>query len=144
MKTQEELLEEMENRKEADSINAVLPFVDQAFNKALELANSLEVLEYDIDDYRPPHPVKAALDSIGKARDLLERHIEELDGRETQETEKSESVCTITIPPQREWHCPKCGSVIIANADKNDDMVCSCGEKIDPFYSIPCSNRRCR
>ena len=62
MKTQEELLEEIENRKEADSINAVLPFVEQAFNKALELANFLEVLEYDIDDYRPPHPVKAALD----------------------------------------------------------------------------------
>ena len=134
MKTQAEILEEMERRKEADSINAVLPFVEQAFNKAMELANFLEVLEYDIDDYRPPHPVKAALNRIAEARVLLERHVEELEGPETQETEKSESTCTITIPPQREWHCPKCGSVIIANAECGD-IVC-CGEKIDRFYSV--------
>lgn len=144
MKTQEELLEEMENRKEADSINAVLPFVEQAFNKALELADFLEVLESDIDDYSQPHPVKAALNHIAEARVLLERHVEELEGPETQETKKSESVCTIAVPPQREWHCPKCGSIIIAHTDKNDEMVCSCGEKIDPFYSVPCNNRGCR
>lgn len=142
MKTQEELLEEIENRKEADWINAVRPFVEWAFSKTLELADYLEVLESDIDDYRPPHPVKAALDHIAQARVLLERHVEELERPEIQEIEKSESTGTIRIPSKREWHCPKCGSVIIVHADENDEIVCSCGEKIDPFYSVPCNNRR--
>ena len=142
MKTQAEMLEEMERRKEADWINTVRPFVEQAFSKTLELADFLEVLESDIDDYRPPHPVKAALDHIAQARVLLERHVETLERSETPEIEQSESACTIRIPPKREWHCPKCGSVIIVHADENDEIVCSCGEKIDPFYSVPCNNRR--
>ena len=82
MKTQAEMLDAMERRKEADSINAVRPFVEQAFNKTLKLANFLEVLESDIDDYSQPHPVKAALEHVAKARALLKRHVEELEGDE--------------------------------------------------------------
>ncbi len=142
MKTQAEMLEEMERRKEADWINTVRPFVERAESKTLELADFLKVLESDIDDYRPPHPVKAALDHIAQARVLLERHVEELERPETPETEQSESAGTIRIQPKREWHCPKCGSIIIVRSDENDEIVCSCGEKIDPFYSVPCNNRR--
>jgi hypothetical protein len=147
MKTQEELVKEMENRNEASAIYRALPMVDYALIEVHRVADALGVLEKDVDGRNAQHPVNSALVHIAKAQSLLRDHADKLVGivRSTGEENKQSGVETITINPYREWHCPKCGSIIIAaHTYKNDEMVCSCGEKIDPFYSVPCNNRGCR
>ena len=140
MKTQEELVKEMKNRNEASAIYCALSMVDHALIEVHKVADALGVLEKDVGGRNAQHPVNSALVHIAKAQSLLRDHADKLVGivRSTGEENKRSGVETITIKPSREWHCQKCGSIIFAHADKNDEMICSCGEKIDPFFSIPC------